>query len=52
VQPCYAEKAEEKLINKLEEYQASLSTLETKTQQNIIAYQFQETVLPTSTPQP
>lgn len=46
------EKAEEKLINKLEEYQAGLSTLETKTQQNIIAYQFQETVLPTSTPQP
>lgn len=41
-------KAEEKLINKLEEYENGLSTLEAKTEQNIITYQFQE--IPTSTP--
>lgn len=47
-------KAEEKLINKLEEYQAGLSILEAKTEQAIITYQFQEvpTVTPTSAPIP
>lgn len=41
-------KAEEKLISKLEEYQTGLSTLEAKTEQNIIAYQIQQ--VPTLTP--
>lgn len=44
-------KAEEKLITKLGEYQAGLSAMEAKTEQNIIAYQAQEIVL-TSTPIP
>lgn len=39
-------KAEEKFINKLEEYQIGLSTLEAKTEQTIIAYQFQEALTP------
>lgn len=43
-------KAEDKLLAKIDQYQNSLSTLETKTERNIIAYQFQQT--PTSTPPP
>ena len=39
-------KAEEKLAAKIQEYQNGLSTLETKTQQNIIAYQFQASPIP------
>lgn len=42
-------KAEEKLISKIEEYQTGLSTLQAKTEQKIITYQFQETL---STPPP
>lgn len=42
-------KAEEKLISKIEEYQSGLSTLQAKTEQNVITYQFQETL---STPIP
>ncbi|MEK7114811.1 MAG: DUF5667 domain-containing protein [Patescibacteria group bacterium] len=44
------EKLEEKLISKIEEYQTGLSTLQAKTEQNVITYQFQET--PISTPPP
>ena len=44
------EKAEEKLAVKIQEYQNGLSTLEAKTEQNIIAYQFQETPSPTTVP--
>ncbi|MDO8621361.1 MAG: DUF5667 domain-containing protein [Candidatus Levybacteria bacterium] len=43
--------AEEKLISKIDEYQNGLSTLQAKTEQNVISYQFQETVL-TPTPIP
>lgn len=46
-------KAEEKLIDKLEEYQNGLSALSAKTEQNIIAYQSQQTLTtipPTSDP--
>lgn len=46
-------KAEEKLAVKIQEYQKGLSTLETKTEQNIIAYQSQQTptaIPPSSTP--
>ncbi len=46
------QKAEEKLLVKIDQYQNSLSTLEVKTQQNIIAYSPQENVLPTATPPP
>ncbi len=43
-------KAEEKLLVKIEKYQSGLSTLEAKTEQNIIAYQFQEIPSPTTIP--
>jgi hypothetical protein len=50
------EKAEEKLAVKIQEYQNGLSTLEAKTEQTIIAYQFQTSptpvLVPTSTPIP
>ncbi len=43
---------EEKLTVKIEEYQNGLSALSAKTEQNIIAYNPQENILPTSTPIP
>ncbi|MBI2033462.1 MAG: hypothetical protein HYT10_03320 [Candidatus Levybacteria bacterium] len=43
------EKAEEKLISKLEEYQNNLTALEVKTQQNLIVYQPQNLPSPTPT---
>ena len=50
--PIERQKAEERLATKIDEYQNGLSTLEAKTEQNIIAYQSQETptpIAPTST---
>lgn len=44
------QKAEEKLLAKIDQYQSSLVTLEAKTQENIIAYSPQ--VIPTFTPSP
>lgn len=44
------QKAEEKLLVKIDQYQNGLNTLEAKTEQNLIAYQLQET--PTLTPIP
>ena len=47
-------KAEEKLLAKIDQYQNSLSNLQTKTEQNLIAYSIQEVPTPTSisTPSP
>lgn len=44
------EKAQEKLISKIEEYQNNLSVLEAKTEQKLISYGIQE--IPTSAPSP
>lgn len=45
-------KAEEKLLAKIDQYQNGLSTLQAKTEENIIAYNPQGNVSPTLTPVP
>lgn len=45
-------KAEEKLISKIEEYQNGLSTLQAKTEQNVITYNLAQNITLTSTPIP